>query len=105
MVLTEWDDIGGVIGAVFVGIVALFVLVVYLEQRLAPPAPASGATGADAEHDVAIEPDCGRGLGHRDLALVATVVTDSRLTQDRPPDHGPSSGLASRNGQRSPTMW
>ena len=92
MVLTEWDDIGRVIGAVFVGIVAMLILVVYLEQRLAPPAPASGATGADAEHNVAIDPDCGRGLGHRDLALVATVVTDSRLTPDRPPDHGPVLG-------------
>ena len=50
VVLTEWDDIGGVIGAVFVGIVAIFVLVVYLEKRLAPPAPASDATDADAEN-------------------------------------------------------
>ena len=92
MVLTEWDDIGGVIGAVFGGIVAMLILVVYLEQRLAPPAPASGGTGAEAEHNLAIDPDCGRGLGHRDLALVATVVTDSRLTPDRSPDHGPVLG-------------
>ncbi len=102
MVLTEWDDIGGVIGAVFVGIVAMLVLVVYLEQRLAPTEPASGATGADAEHNVAIEPDCGRGLGHRYLSLVATVVTDSRPPRPAA-EPWSSSGLASR--KRSPTMW
>jgi hypothetical protein len=39
MVMTQWYDILGVIGAIFTGIVVMLVLVVYLEQWLARPDP------------------------------------------------------------------
>jgi hypothetical protein len=39
MEITQWYEILGVIGAIFVGVLALLVLVVYLEQWLARPDP------------------------------------------------------------------
>jgi len=37
VVLTEWDDIGAVLSAVFISILGLFFLVVHLEQWLTRP--------------------------------------------------------------------
>lgn len=37
MVLTEWDDIGGVLSAVFISILTMLFMVVYLEQWLTRP--------------------------------------------------------------------
>ena len=39
VVLTEWDDIGAVLSAVFISILAILFLVVYLEKWLARPSP------------------------------------------------------------------
>jgi hypothetical protein len=52
--LTQWYDIGGVIGAIFIGLTAMLALVFYLEQWLARPVPRCLAAPADRELD---EPD------------------------------------------------
>jgi len=57
MVLTQWYDIAEIIGAIFIGFVAMFALVVYLEQWLARPEPPS--TAALAERQLAEPEDTG----------------------------------------------
>ncbi|MDQ1482999.1 MAG: hypothetical protein QOF35_1075 [Actinomycetota bacterium] len=52
MVLTDWADIGAVLGGVFVGIAAILILVVHLEQWLGrTEAPNLAALRAVRERD------------------------------------------------------
>ena len=50
--LTQWYDIGAIIGAAFLGVTAILTLAVYLEQRLPRLAPPSlGALAERAQPD------------------------------------------------------
>jgi hypothetical protein len=76
MVITPWYDILGVIGAIFAGVSALLILVVYLEQWLARPDP---PTPASADEQPLNEPDRAR-IAHwaPDLSVQAGVSSLSR---------------------------
>ena len=55
--LTQWYDIYGIIGGIFLGFSAVLTLVVHLEQWLARPAPPS--LGALSEREPAQQDDSG----------------------------------------------
>ena len=83
MVMTPWSDILGVIAAMFAGVLALLVLVVYLEAWLARPDP---PTPASADAQPPHEPDRGRAAHWApDLSVQAGA---SCLPRTRAPGRG-----------------
>jgi hypothetical protein len=100
--LTQWYDIVGVIGAVFVGIVAIFAMVVYLEQWLASPEPPNLAAVADRElaapDDSGLDPRAPDPSGEAGVSHLRRINRSAAQTEAEEEQNAPRDAAADALG-------